>query len=120
MSLAVIRGVSQNLPKASITFDRFHVTRVLADAVDKIRREEWRTDKVIKGIRYLVLKNPENLTEKQEADLPLVIARNARLAEAYRLKEASSAISMLRRTGATVAASSMPGRLPPITRRSNQ
>jgi transposase len=87
MSPAFIKGVSQNLPKASVTFDRFHVTRVLTEAVDKVRRQEWRSDKAIKGSRYLVLKNPENLTDKQEADLKVVIARNARLAEAYRLKE---------------------------------
>lgn len=87
MSPAFIKGVTENLPMASITFDRFHLMRVLTDAVDAVRRQEWRKDKAIKGSRYLVLKNPENLSDDQEAALRTVIQRNAALAEAYRLKE---------------------------------
>lgn len=87
MSPAFIRGVTDHLPKAAITFDRFHVMRVLTDAVDAVRRSEWRRDKTVKGSRYLLLTSPEMLTPEQEARLAEVVARNAPLAEAYRLKE---------------------------------
>lgn len=87
MSPAFIRGVCDHLPKASVTFDRFHVMRVLSDAVDAVRRSEWRIDRMVKGSRYLLLTNPEHLTPEQETRLAEVIARNAALAEAYRLTQ---------------------------------
>jgi transposase len=87
MSPAFISGVRQHLPRAAITLDRFHVTRVLTDAVDAVRRSEWRSDKAVKGSRYLLLTNPESLTREQETRLAEVMARNVPLAEAYRLKE---------------------------------
>jgi len=87
MSPAFIKGVAECLPKASITFDRFHVMKIINDAVDEVRRTEWRKDKAVKGSRYLFLSNPEFLTPEQEATLKEVMSRNAALAEAYRLKE---------------------------------
>lgn len=87
MSPAFAKGVHANLPNAEITYDRFHVTKLLTDAVDKVRRSEMQKDKTIKGSRYAMLKNPENLTQKQKESLEDIQKRNARLAEAYRLKE---------------------------------
>lgn len=87
MSPAFQKGVRENLPNAQVTFDKFHVTKVLGDAMEKVRRSEWRKDKTVKGGRWALLKNPENLTEKQRAQLSDITARNANLAEAYRLKE---------------------------------
>jgi transposase len=87
MSPAFQKGVRENLPNAQVTFDKFHVTKVLGDAMEKVRRSEWRKDKTVKGGRWALLKNPENLTEKQRAQLSDITARNAALAEAYRLKE---------------------------------
>lgn len=40
MSPAFIKGVEDSLPRAAIIFDRFHVTKVINEAVDKIRKEE--------------------------------------------------------------------------------
>lgn len=87
MSPAFIGGVAKHLPNASVTFDRFHVMRVITDAVDKIRRSEWKKDKTVKGTRYLLLTSAEHLNATQEARLAEVMQRNAPLAEAYRLKE---------------------------------
>lgn len=87
MSPAFIKGVRENLPNAEVTFDKFHVTKVLGDAMEKVRRSEWRTDKTVKGGRWALLKNPENLTDKQREQLHDITTRNANLAEAYRLKE---------------------------------
>ena len=76
-----------HLPKAKITFDKFHVFKLLSDAIDQVRRQEMKKDKTLKGSRFSLLKNPENLTSKQRLLLAKVQQRNANLAEAYRLKE---------------------------------
>jgi transposase len=87
MSPAFVKGVRESLPRAEVTFDRFHVAKVLGDALERVRRSEWRKDKTVKGARYALLKNPANLTDLQRVDLAEVFQRNAALAEAYRLKE---------------------------------
>ncbi len=87
MSPAFISGVRDHLPNAAVTFDRFHVMRVLSDAVDAVRRSEWRSDRTVKGCRYLFLTTPENLSDEQEERLSVAIKRNATFAEAYRLKQ---------------------------------
>ena len=87
MSPAFISGTEQNLPNASITFDRFHIMKIITSAVDAVRRSEQRRQKTIKGSRYALLKNPENLTPRQQKALSAIMERNAALAEAYRLKE---------------------------------
>jgi len=65
MSPAFIKGVEENLPNADITFDRFHVVKIINDAVDKVRRVEAKTNPLLKNSRYVFLKNRENLTPKQ-------------------------------------------------------
>lgn len=87
MSPAMIKGIKDHLPEAEITFDKFHVFKLLTDAIDKVRRSEMRQDKTLKGSRYSLIKNPENLTTRQRQVLEEVQQRNAKLAEAYRLKE---------------------------------
>ncbi|NPV00917.1 MAG: ISL3 family transposase [Brevinematales bacterium] len=62
MSPAFIKGVRENLPEAEVTFDRFHVMKIINDAVDRVRRLEVRTDPNLKGMKYVFLKNNENLT----------------------------------------------------------
>ena len=87
MSPAFIKGIRESLPEAEVTFDRFHVAKVLGDAVERVRRSEWRKDKTVKGSRFVLLKNPENLTDRQREQLTEITGRNAALAEAYRMKE---------------------------------
>lgn len=65
MSPAFIKGVNQYLPKAKITFDRFHIIRIINAAVDKVRRQESKDQDILKGNRYIFLKNEKNLTQKQ-------------------------------------------------------
>ena len=65
MSPSFISGVAQELPNAEITFDKFHVIKLLNDGVDNVRRQEVKDNKDPKGTRYLWLKNRTNLTEKQ-------------------------------------------------------
>lgn len=69
MSPAFISGINDYLKSASITFDRFHVMKLITGAVDLVRREEIRTDQSLKKMRYLFLRNEESLSEKDKAVL---------------------------------------------------
>ncbi len=62
---AFIKGVKDNLPNAQITFDRFHVTKVLGTAVDTVRKQEVQIHAMLKGTKYIFLKNERNLTDAQ-------------------------------------------------------
>ena len=57
MSPAFINGVSEELPNAQITFDKFHIVWHANMAVDKMRRIEQRTDASLKGMRWSLLKD---------------------------------------------------------------
>ncbi len=62
---AYIKGVKSSFPNAEITFDRFHIMKIMNQAVDEVRRMEAKNTDVLKNTRYLWLKNPTNLTAKQ-------------------------------------------------------
>lgn len=66
MSPAFIKGVKENLPQAEITFDKFHIIKLINEAVDQVRREEVRYTPLLKGNRYVFLRNEASLTEKQK------------------------------------------------------
>lgn len=68
MSPAFIKGVKENLPNAEITFDKFHVLKIINEAVDKVRREEVKDNPILSGKRYIFLKNEINLTVKQRQE----------------------------------------------------
>ena len=92
---AYYEAVSSNLPNASIVFDRFHITRILNNHLSEIRRELFREEsnadnkELLKGTRWLLLKNNDNLNEKydEKERLEQAIAVNKPLAIAYYLKE---------------------------------
>jgi len=65
MSPAFIKGVGEQLPEAEITFDKFHILKVINEGVDQVRREEAKKNPLLKGARYIFLKNDSNLTVKQ-------------------------------------------------------
>ena len=95
MSKAYIRAVRDNLPKAVHVFDHFHVVKLFNEKLTAFRRELYRQlssevdRKILKGTRWLLLKNPENLdperNERQRLDEALQL--NLPLATAYYLKE---------------------------------
>ncbi len=86
MSPASIKGVRKNLPNAAVNFDKLHVIKVLGEAMEKFRRSGWRKDKTVKGGRWGLPKNPDNLMAKQRGQLHDITTCNAALAEVYRLK----------------------------------
>jgi transposase len=66
MSPAFRKGIEEQFPKARLVFDYFHVIGLVSGAVDKIRRWESREfPELLKGTRYLWLKNEENLKPEQ-------------------------------------------------------
>jgi transposase len=94
MSSAYISAVRGNLPKADIVFDRFHVVKLMNEKLTTLRRNLYREasadDKaVLKGSRWLLLKNPENLSEERNeaAHLDAALKLNEPLAKGYYLKE---------------------------------
>ena len=94
MSAAYRGAVSAHLKEAVIVFDHFHVIKLFNDKLSDLRRSlyhraEADQKKVLKGARWLLLKNPENLdTDKDEKQrLEEALALNKPLAVAYYLKE---------------------------------
>ncbi len=66
MSPAFIKGVRDSLPNAEITFDKFHILKIINEAVDKVRRAEAVGNPLLSGTRYIFLKNSDNLTASQK------------------------------------------------------
>ena len=92
MSGAYKTAVAKAAPHVRIVFDRFHVQRLAHDALDKVRRQQWRAadpdDKTaIKGTRFALQKNPWNLTQDEHEKLTNVQRSNKPLYRAYLLKE---------------------------------
>ncbi len=89
MSPAFIKGATQHLPHAQITFDKFHVIGHANAAVDKTRRLEQKTDPSLKGLRWKLLRDYGNLKAEERADLDALIAKTAtkRTARAWLYKE---------------------------------
>ena len=79
-------------PQAAIVFDKFHIISHLNDALDEVRRREYKRlsgeqRRYIKGQRYTLLSRKENLKLEGRASLRLLLKNNRRLHVAYLLKE---------------------------------
>ena len=92
MSAAFLKAIEAHVPHAEVVFDRFHVQRLVSDAVDDVRRSEVSRagDRAafVKGSRFALLKNPWNLTRRERQTLAALQRTNKRLYRAYLLKEA--------------------------------
>lgn len=108
--------VASNCPQAVQCADPFHVVKWATDALDQVRRQSWnqaralarKTEpkrgrgrppadapprpaseraKALKGARFALWKNPEDLTENQQAKLAWIATTDPALHRAYQLKE---------------------------------
>ncbi len=84
--------IKEKAPKAVLVFDKFHLVRHLNDAVDKVRKKEAeklkeKDPELLKGTKYIWLKNPWNLTPKQKQRLGYLESMNLKINRAYLLKE---------------------------------
>jgi len=88
MSPAFISGVEKHFPEAHLTFDKFHVLKILNEAVDEVRRQEQQSRPELKKTRYIWLKNPENLKEKQATTLETLRVKklNLKTVRAYHIR----------------------------------
>lgn len=92
----IAREVEARCPNASLCVDPFHIVKLATDALDEVRREVWnearrqghdQDAKRLKGARYALWKNPERLTDRQQAKLAEIERLNRPLFRAYLLKE---------------------------------
>ena len=89
MSPAFIKGIKENLPEAQITFDKFHILKIINEAVNTVRKQEASTNNILKGTKYIWLKNYNNLTKKQKEQLnELTMSKmNIKTIRAYNIKQ---------------------------------
>jgi len=89
MSPAFIKGVTEHLPNARITFDKYHVVAHASAALDQTRRAEQKSDPDLKGLRWALLKDRDRLPAPQRADLDALIAQatTKRTARAWLYRE---------------------------------
>ena len=95
MSRAYVAAVRENLPDATLVFDRFHVVKLLNEKLTDLRRQLYNEattllhQAILKGTRWLLLMNPENLDDgrNEPARLWEALRLNEPLAIAYYLKE---------------------------------
>jgi transposase len=92
MSAAYWSAVLEHLPDAALVFDKFHVIKLMNERLDDLRRQMVREAEGplklhIKGTRFLLLRNPENLTEQQIPKLQEALRLNEPLLLGWYLKE---------------------------------
>ena len=103
--------VAARCPQAVLCADPFHVVKWATDALDEVRREVWNTARnggevalagELKGARYALWNNPEDLTRRQRGKLAWIARVNGRLYRAYLLKEQLRLVFKLKGVRATV------------------
>lgn len=87
-----IRTVQKQAPHADIVHDKFHVSKYLGEAVDKVRRQEHKElmaqgDETLKGTRQLWLYNPQNFSENQAKEFSALKDLQLKVARAWAAKE---------------------------------
>lgn len=88
MSPSFISGVEKFFPNAHLTFDKFHIMKVINEAVDEVRRQEQKDRPELFRTRYIWLKNFENLNPSQTETLDELTVKklNLKTSRAYHIK----------------------------------
>ncbi|HUT51872.1 MAG TPA: ISL3 family transposase [bacterium] len=99
-----VEVIKAQAPAAVLAFDKFHLIRHLHRAVDNVRKEEAvelkkKNPELLKGTKYIWLKNPWNLTPKQKQRLGYLEKLNLKVNRAYLLKESFRDLWSYRRKG---------------------
>lgn len=89
---AFITSTNTNAPQAAIVHDKFHISKYLNEAVDKVRRAEHKGfmkdgNETLKGAKYLFLKNPENMNDKEKERFESLRMDNLKAGRAWSIKE---------------------------------
>ena len=105
-------SVEEVFTKAKVIHDRFHLIKYLNDAIDKVRRREVKQHEGLKNSRFALLKNKENLTDKQKIIFEHIQSANYQVSKAWQVREnfrkifgshsTTEALSLFIRWGASV------------------
>jgi len=99
-----IQSIQQEVPGADIVHDKFHVSKYLGEAVDKVRRQEHKEllaqgDETLKGTRQLWLYNPQNFSPEQREEFAGLKDQQLKVARAWAAKELFSRFWMYQEEG---------------------
>lgn len=86
MSMGFTSGIKKAFKNSKIIYDKFHVMKVINEALDKVRKSEVSKQPILKKTRYLWLKNQSNLKEPQKESVEKMSKMNLKTGKAYRLK----------------------------------
>jgi transposase len=92
MSKTYIGAIEEHCPNATLVLDRFHIVKALNNAVDEVRKEQWREAsidqrKALKGLRWLLFKHSSNRSKKDSRILNALGKGNRRIHRAWVLKD---------------------------------
>ena len=92
MSQAYIGAIEAHCPNATLVLDRFHIVKALNEAVDEVRKQQWREAssndrKALKGMRWLLYRHSSTRTRCDTRNLKALDKHNRRIYRAWRLKE---------------------------------
>jgi len=92
MSQAYITAIESHCPNVTLILDRFHIVKALNEAVDEVRKQQWREAsvndrKALKGLRWLLYKHSSNRSKKDSQILHSLSKGNRRIHRAWVLKD---------------------------------
>jgi transposase len=82
-----MQSIESKAPNAEIVHDKFHLIKYLNEAIDKIRRREVYKNEMLKNSRYILLKNEQNLTDKQQVKYQMIKDSNFEVTKAMNVRE---------------------------------
>ncbi len=80
-------SVEEVFTRVRVVHDRFHLVKYLNDAIDKVRRREVKQHEELKNSRFALLKNKENLTDKQKIIFEHIRSANYQVSKAWQARE---------------------------------
>lgn len=86
MNMGFTTGIKKAFKNAKIIYDKFHVIKLINEALDTVRKEEIKEEPTLKKTKYLWLKNKVNLKNNQKENIEKMCKKNLKTAKGYRLK----------------------------------
>jgi transposase len=92
MSEAYIGALRAQCPNATVVLDRFHIVKALNNAVDQVRKQQWREAsgadrRALKGLRWLLYRHSSTRSRQDTQTLKALEKHNRRIYRAWRLKD---------------------------------
>lgn len=86
MSMGFTSGIKKSFKNCKITYDKFHVMKIINEAVEKVRKGEVEEQPKLKRTKFLWLKNKNNLKKDQQEKIEKMSKLNLKTGKAYRMK----------------------------------